>query len=166
MSPQIKDGTRYAFGHSAAEFKDVMKVFSEEAAKVLEAEFAGNQEMIHMLQPIFSFDNDHCHNGADDIVGPQGTEYRAPLPPYSPDMHKVIEHSYHYLSQKMRGPLFRALWKENNEHHFSPTFWWKVVEDYYKKYKVEFIRKDIESLDDTYEWIIENGGLRAPNPYN
>ena len=140
-----------------------MVQFEENAAKVMEevceSEHGGCQEWLQANQPLFSFDNDPVHNAADAIIPPT---YRVPLPPRSPDMHKVIEHSYNWLTHTLKKGLLPCCSIINRQRPFSLAFWPKLVEGVYLSLPVEGVRKDVMSLPDTYLWIANNEGKRAP----
>lgn len=141
-------------------------MFEKEAALVMEAASNGDQEWLEAHPPIFSYDNTNLHDAADEVVGPVGSPNRAPLPPYSPDMHKVIEHSYHYLTQKLNQGVLHEISRKHAQDPYPPDFWPRIVEEVYRSYPIESIQKDVRSLFATYRWIVTHDGARAPRPFN
>ncbi|GLC55091.1 hypothetical protein PLESTB_000942600 [Pleodorina starrii] len=86
-----------ARGPTAAEFKDFIKA----CLKVW------NDEFCETLPPIFSWDNTRIHGNYRDEADGWGslgidTETHMQLPPYSPDMHSVIELSHARLMHEMQ----------------------------------------------------------------
>lgn len=143
-----------------------MKHFEKEAALVLEKACNGDQDWLEAHPPIFSYDNTNLHDAADEVVGPIGSPNRAPLPPYSPDMHKVIEHSYNFLTMKLNQGILHEIAEQHAEKPFPPDYWPRLVEEVYRQYTTESIRKDVRSLMDTYRDIVAHGGARCRYPYN
>lgn len=143
-----------------------MVSFEKKAAKVLEHAFKHDQAKIQENLPIFSYDNPGVHFGGDTVVGPQGSPSRAPLPPYSPDMHKVIEHVFNTSSQILKTQVFPAVIADHRDRPLSVKTWKKIVEGTVKGTPLSSIRKDVNSLRKTYRYIIKHGGEWAPRPYN
>lgn len=117
-----------------------------------------DEELLEDNQPIFSLDNSPVHETAEQVVD---VPSRAPLPPYSPDMHKVIEHTFNWLNHSLKNVIPYIDPKQHSIH-----FWGNLVQDMYCSLPVESVRKDVESLRRTYQWIIENLGKRATRGYN
>lgn len=146
-----------------------MVEFQEIAAEVLEAAFNYDQQKIQDNQPIFSYDNPTVHLGGDAVVGPQGSPFRAPLPPYSPDMHKVIEHVFNTSSQILKVEVFPAVIANGRNHPsggYSVDVWPKVVEGTVRAIPLSSIQNDVRSLPDTYRYVIDHGGDWVPRPDN
>lgn len=57
-------------------------------------------------EPMYSFDNTNIHCDASALVGKAGTGSHALLPPFSPDMHKVIEHIFNPVSHILHTRVF------------------------------------------------------------
>lgn len=139
----------------------------EEAPKVLEEAYK-IQTLIERNQPVYSFDNWSGHKQAAEALHldvKEGT--RAPLPPKSPDMHKVIEHVFNTVQNEFG----KRLWMHPGEHDMSTYL--AVLEDILFNFiTVESVRKDIDSLPKTYEHIMTpvasggRGGKCAVPPYN
>lgn len=164
---QVKGSNRWAKSFTAAEVRDVMEGFRDIAVSVMEEACGGNQVEIQNNQPIFSLDNASVHNDLEDITG-VGPFQRAPLPPRSPDMHKVIEHLFNTLQYKLHRILLPAICQDyaRNPEAFPPMFWVDVVEAVLKDVTVDSIRADIMTLPDTYQYIADHGGCHAPRPFN
>ena len=170
--PQTKGAhSRYGKGPTAAEFKDVMDLFGKKAREVMAK--VTNSDPDHLpadYEPIFSYDNTNIHHDAAAVIGEPGTGSHALLPPYSPDMHKVIEHIFNSVSYILFANAIPKLVAKLGSKPTPPPsiFWDKVYEVFfqYGRDHLAGIQKDIESLDKTYRWIIDHGGLRAPHGLN
>jgi hypothetical protein len=160
---QNKDGSD-AKTFCAAEFTDCTKQFEGIAAKVLEEAYGEDQEKIQQNQPIFSWDNASVHVGGDKVIGPKGTPFRAPLPPHSPDMHKVIEHVFNRCANYFKH-IVPALFHEC-EHH-TLALWPQLVESYlFHVEQLQWVRADVDSLKKTYQFIKDHNGDVCPRPLN
>lgn len=159
---QTKEGN-VAKTFSAAEVNNVMTHFQCKAIQVIEEQFKGDETKINEMQPIFSLDNAPVHCDVEEIFG---VGSRVPLPPYSPDMHKVIEHVFNYVRQYVLVQRLPALAADNVNTPQSRHFWPALVEEALFTVTAESIREDISSLRDTYEYILKFKGARAPKPFN
>jgi len=120
----------------------------------------GDQEWLDANPPIFSFDNAGCHAGWERVIPPT---HRSPLPARSPGMHKVIEHSYNYLTQQFRGNYSFYLARKHNLGDITLENWIELVHDNYFSLPLSAVQDDVRSLFKTYKWIKEHGGgKRAP----
>jgi len=123
------------------------------------------------FQPWFSWDHNYAQEYADlrfaaDQVPPGMASYvqdldfknvRMPLPKYSPDCHRVIEHVFGQLSGKLR----TALVTDAHELGSGPaTAAWLV--EHFNKLEPGSIAKDAAGLPDLYRWIRDHGGAWAP----
>ena len=136
------------------EFLHVMQDFKGKAAEV-KSKFP---HVFAKRAPLrFSFDNPPIHNKCP--LQQIGIEpgHRAPLPPRSPDMHKVLEHIFGTLTRAMNESLARdphlkgvAKYKEELERLFM------------EKVTAVSVNKDVLSLRSTYEKIIELEGDWPP----
>lgn len=114
------------------------------------------QQRLHENMPVYSFDCWSGHNVAAELGIVEGDiDARAPLTPFSPDVHKVIEHVFNRV-----------------DHRFGQELWLGVDVDDINVYaecvtKILFsfdpetIRKDIKSLAATYRDIIRSHGELA-----
>ena len=130
-----------AKGPTAKEFLNVMRRFTRQAEKV-------NRE--HGLEdPLYSFDNASIHDVAllSEEMDFDGND-RVPLPPRSPDMHKVIEHVFGTLEGAMQKKL------HDNPGLCTAEQYKKVLEKLFRKViTADSVRKDIKSLKGTYDMI-------------
>lgn len=159
---QTKQG-QDAKSFSAAEVNDVMKNFQEKAIELIETEFMSDEKKISEMQPIFSLDNAPVHCDVEEVIG---VGSRAPLPPYSPDMHKGIEHIFNQVRQFILVQRLPAIAADHAITPLSLEYWPTLVGDALKHVTPESIQKDILSLRDTYEYIVKFNGARAPRPFN
>ena len=80
-----------AKGTTSKEFCDVMEKIQQAATMRVAPQLNPQQGE----QLVYSYDNDSVHKGALEELRVRGlltSTNRAPLPPNSPDMHKVVEH--------------------------------------------------------------------------
>jgi len=131
----------------------------EIAEEVMLRACGGDQEKFVKMEPLFSFDNWAGHNTAAELGIMEGGN-RVPLPPGSPDMHKVIEHIFNRLANAFG----RELWLYAREDDVE--VYCDVVQKILFSMDVRSIRKDIRSLQDTYQSIIQSGGAWAPPGLN
>lgn len=111
--------TRPAAGPTALEFtEEVMKPTMEAANKLLR----GNPEFAEYFPEgasvLYSFDSARIHQSALSkdkegksmlgAIGFDAEQHRVPLPPYSPDMHKVIEHAHGRAVNKFQDWLYKT----------------------------------------------------------
>jgi hypothetical protein len=137
----------------------MMAEFMEIAEEVMLRACGGDQEKFVKMEPLFSFDNWAGHNTAAELGIMEGGN-RVPLPPGSPDMHKVIEHIFNRLANAFG----RELWLYAREDDVE--VYCDVVQKILFSMDVRSIRKDIRSLQDTYQSIIQSGGAWAPPGLN
>lgn len=103
--------------------------------------------------PMISMDNDSIHEAAWGRMQALSKYKRAPLPPHAPDMHKVVEHCISYL----KGQFTQRL-AEMKGPRGQPEQYQQLLKDIFKTYTAQSIRKDVESLPDTYQAIIDVNG--------
>jgi hypothetical protein len=129
---------------TAAEFLDVMRNVKTKTDACKEA----NPKYYKIGGPYYSWDNASWHQAADLSTIGIKHEHRLPLPPNSPDMHKVIEHVVGNTKRRMKECLC------DNAALTSVKDVKKAMEKvFYTKNKVTSIRKDINSLPGTYKII-------------
>lgn len=137
----------------------MMGYFMEIADEVMMRACGGDQEKFMTMEPLFSFDNWAGHNTAAELGILEGHN-RVPLPPGSPDIHKVIEHIFNRLAYAFG----KELWLY--ARHDDVDVYCDVVEKILFNMDVQSIRRDIRSLRDTYHSIIQGGGAWAPPGLN
>jgi hypothetical protein len=146
-----------AKGPTAAEFfKDVLlpvlAAAKDKLSKKLEAG----------VKPQVSFDNDQIHVTALEKHEEElkqkcrwnASTMRCPLSPYSPDMHRVIEHTHGMATLKFRQ------WLYNNPKAYDVHQYKKAFEQIYRECcTAAVISKDVAGLPEVYKAIIaERGG--------
>jgi hypothetical protein len=111
-------------------------------------------------QPIFSFDNSPNHTSAvskwHEWAPSRGVQGKALMvPPYSPDLHQVVEHAIANTTIRWRRVLL-----ENARRRTV----YANVQEWYEEVCACFagasnsIAKDVDKLDDTYKEVIRLGG--------
>lgn len=144
---------------TAAEFKDVMKIFYEEAWKVAADE---QFEPIFREQgPLFSFDNPTIHTSADlSIIGIDTTD-KVPLPTWSGDLHMVIEHIHGTMTSAYQNHILLHPEIKTAEAHktaFRSMFFEIITQ--------KSVEKDISSLMEVvYPTVIASNGGYIPHTY-
>lgn len=103
---------------------------------------------------LYSYDNPRIHESAADLLERAGISPadRVPLPPYSPDMHKVIEHAHSNLQQ-----IFKQMIRDNSNIK-TPVGYEYALRRAAKQLSKESIARDVQSLPETYKAIIKEGG--------
>lgn len=139
-----------AKGPTCEEFEDVMVVVNAQAKQVaLRNPKVFASENSSRL-PLFSFDNPPVHQKAMLARAGVKAEQRVPLPPRSPDMHKVIEHCFGILSRAMNKKLLEDSSIKSIEQYKA------LIESlFYSCITKESIQADVVSLVDTYTYIVE-----------
>lgn len=136
--------------------EDIQEAASSRVVPLLSA-FQG-QELV------WSFDNDRIHQAALPELQGRGlisNSNRAPLPPHSPDMHKVVEHCIGRLTSMVNAELADTEdiqqsvghWKARMEHFF------------YNHITAESIARDVSSLPATYQAIVDVAGAWPAKRY-
>ena len=143
-----------AKGFSSAEFKDVLTHFREHAYEVMERACDWDQALISKRKPIFSYDNWSGHKAASQKLGlVEGDEQRAPVPPRSHDIHKVIEHCFNTTAYKFGNKLWLAARDDD------PQVYMDIVEDImFNEVTVKSVQLDVLSLFATYHDILSKDG--------
>jgi hypothetical protein len=131
-----------------------------------------------VFQPWFSFDNNYAQHHADLTFQPEqlpaGCDYmckpdeqgipvwdiknvRLPLPKYSPDCHRVIEHIFGQLSFK----LHREMYRRQSQLEDAQAIADFIVQQF-ASLQPESIGKDAAGLPDLYKWIVDHQGAWPP----
>lgn len=115
------------------------------------------------LQPRLSLDNPTVHVSAlkhykDELVAAGWKRNtRFPLPKYSPDFHRVIEHTHG------RAVLAFRKWMYDNPKKHSTAEYKQVFEDMYRGCcNAESIASDVAGLPELYAYVADNDGEWAP----
>lgn len=110
---------------------------------------------------VYSLDNATIHGNAQALerLGIDKAQWEL-SPPRSPDFHKPIEH----LFGRMKG-AFQA-WLHSHPKKRSPDAYMSVVEELFKECATsQQIWPDVESMEETYDKIVEKQGGWVPKPY-
>jgi hypothetical protein len=99
---------------------------------------------------VLSFDNATPHTGAADMVD-EG--HRFPLPPNSPDMHKVVEHVHPFVCQRMDKWV-----QQQGNRKFTMAECKQQLRDIAQQISKHSVHRDVMSLRDTYSAIVAAGG--------
>ncbi len=127
-------------------------------AQAMVAPLLGAQQQQHI---VYSFDNDRIHTAALPELQNRGIltpNNRAPLPPSSPDMHKVVEHCIARVSTMINEELVNS-----DDIVHSVAYWQqRLVHLFNTGITAPQVAADVESLKHTYEAIINaHGGWPA-----
>ncbi len=112
--------------------------------------------------PIFSFDNPTIHTDPDNMaeLGIVDDVSRQVLPPYSPDLHRVIERVHARVCQRFQK------WVNADTQSYCMEGYCQALEYvFWKSEKPSIISADLEKIHLLYEKVIELHGNRAPRPF-
>lgn len=149
-----------AVGCTSAEWADCMERFKEAAKRAVRL---GGWHAYHKYPAtkFWSFDNDKIHQNKNlwRALSIQ-KKNRYPLPPNSPDMHKVVEHCIHNLKTKFKDFLYK------NPKQLTMAEYQKVLKNiFHKEVKAESIKEDVDTLYDTYRGILRARGGQPPQQF-
>ena len=137
-----------AKGPTCEEFEDVMSIINAKAKLVV----VNNPGVFGIggssRPPLFSFDNPPIHQKAMLSRAGIKADQRVPLPPRSPDMHKVIEHCFGILSRAMNTSLLTNPAIKSVEQYKA-----EIERLFYSCITRESIQADVMSLVETYSSI-------------
>jgi len=155
--PYLTKKGRPAKGCTAREFCDVMRSIHEAASTRVTPLLVGSEQQ----QLVWSFDNDRVHQAALPQLREEGLLTNtniAPLPPFSPDMHKVVEHCI----ARLTGMVAAAL-ADTEDVHQDVAYWMGRLEAmFFGGVTADSIARDVGSLAETYMAILEvEGGYPA-----
>ena len=112
---------------------------------------------LQQQQIVWSFDNDRVHTASLPELRVRGVltpSNRAPLPPHSPDMHKVIEHCIGRLTSMVVAEL-----ADTEDVQLSVAHWQaRLLDMFFNGISAESIARDVSSLAATYQAIIDVEG--------
>jgi hypothetical protein len=150
---QTIKGNKIAKSTTREEFTDIMKKLVVAAREKL-------ANIDPKLKPIFSYDNNKIQKGASLAEMGITPEEKLELPPYSPDMHKVIEHVFAILKGQLQEEMLK-----NNPARMDPAVAQKMVRVYFKhNISKKSIRADVDSLPVTWHIISTLDGVFAEGP--
>jgi hypothetical protein len=105
----------------------------------------------------YSWDNAPANWRNEDMPsGGFDTACRLPLPPNSPDLHKVIEHCMAHI----KGWLQRCV--DEDPFKCTPAYLQEQAELAFKSITAESIRRDVASLPTTYAVVAGEEGETVP----
>lgn len=118
--------------------------------------------------PIWSMDNANVHVSAvtDQEWGlgrvPSATDNLMEFWPaaWSPDMHKVIEHTHANLMKRVRPKLAKMTVVQNDIQAY-----WQLLQTEFYNLSHQAIVDDVESMPDTYKVIIDLKGHYPPRSH-
>jgi hypothetical protein len=157
---------RPAAGPTAAEFAEqVLGPTVREANKRLR----GHADLSNGTKVMFSYDSARIHTSAMKLVDEASGKRvlaaygftdarRLLLPPYSPDMHRVIEHTHGTAELMFQKWLYENP-KKCTIHQYKVAF-----EGIYRECcSAQAIAADVAGLPELYSWIYSHEGEWAPN---
>lgn len=116
---------------------------------------------INGVQPKYSFDNAPIHTAAINHGMLAEWDFdmaqRLALPPYSPDMHRVIEHTHGTATVAFRRWLY-----DNPSMHTSDQYKAAFKQIYHRVNTQQSVYKDVKTLHTLYDWVWENDGDMSP----
>jgi hypothetical protein len=130
----------------------------KQQAELKVAPLLGAQQQQQQQQElIYSFDNDAVHKAALPELLNRGiltANNRAPLPPCSPDMHKVVEHCIARLTVLVNEELV------NSDDTLQSVAYWqqRLVTLFTSRITAPQVAADVHSLRGTYQAIINAQG--------
>jgi hypothetical protein len=141
---RVKD-KKPARGCTAAEFQFVAKHFMDEARQKFHA-------ASFKCKPLLSMDNDKIHTSAKLAAVGISKESLVELPPYSPDLHRVIERVHARICTELRKRI----------HYDSSVRTAKQYADLLEKIFHEtqtqaVIAKDVEGLPHLWQHVAKSG---------
>jgi hypothetical protein len=163
----LQDGKKDAKGPTALEFAQVVmnpvKYAADDAFDTLEQDtpdvLKGKGTTLQ-----YSFDNAKIHLSAikdgllqQYVEGFTEEVDRFPLTPYSPDLHKVIEHTHANAVVEFQKWLHKNPGK-STVAEYKEAF--KAC--YHSANSQQSVLRDVNSLPKLYEWVHKNGGKYPP----
>lgn len=174
MSPATQDkGTgedRLAKGPTAQEFTDVMQQVMADTHVEVETKHQDKltwSGQVHKAK--YSFDSARIHQSALNTRGDDGSpsmlsdvgflpHMRIILPPYSPDLHKIIEHAHARAMYHFRKWLYQDPTKYTDVEVYKTKF----EELFIQANSANAVKADVASLKETYKYVKDNWGSWPP----
>jgi hypothetical protein len=166
MQDKKSRAERPAAGPTAAEFAEKVLGPTVRAAK---KRLKGHASYSKGTEVLFSYDSARIHTSAMKLVDETTGKlllaaygfkdsHRLLLPPYSPDMHRVIEHTHGTAVV-----MFQA-WLYQNPKKCTIEEYKQAFEGIYRKCcSAQAIAADVAGLPELYNWIYNHEGNWAPN---
>lgn len=101
------------------------------------------------------FDHASVHNNVASLLGRNAELW--PQPAHSPDFNKPIEHVHSQVDAAVKGWLKQQR-QQNPQHRITPAESMQQVEDAFYRISTTSIKADIESLPNTWQAVVANGG--------
>jgi hypothetical protein len=166
MQDRKSGADRPAAGPTATEF--AVKVLGP-TVKAAKAKLKNHPAISKGTELLFSYDSARIHTSAMKLVdGASGKllletygfkdTQRLLLPPYSPDMHRVIEHTHGTAVVQFEH------WLYQNPKKCTMEEYKQAFETIYRKCcSARAIAADVAGLPELYNWIYHHDGNWAPN---
>jgi hypothetical protein len=166
MQDRKSGADRPAGGPTAAEFAEKVLGPTVKAAK---AKLKNHPSISKGTELLFSYDSARIHTSAMKLVDAASGKLlletygfkdaqRLLLPTYSPDMHRVIEHTHGTAVVQFER------WLYQNPQKCTMQEYKQAFEAIYRKCcSASAIAADVAGLPELYNWIYEHDGNWAPN---
>lgn len=139
------------------EWADVMRRIKEEVEEKLKALPGGKPHW----RVLWSYDNDKIHQDITlQAALKVGGRARAPLPPYSHDIHRVVEHALGRLKRAFNLWLYTHPGKRTMEGYMAA-----VQDIFYTQITAKSIRREVKKLPSVYRAIKEAKGDWPPRKF-
>lgn len=148
-----------AAGPTTKEFAEQVMKPMLDAAKALAKEPAHKDIFKTYKHCMFSYDNPKIHTGAWAMLKAMGIneDWKVPLSPYSPDLHRVIEH-LHGIAEA----AFKRWMYEHPQTHSLQKYKTEFKRIFAECCKPESIAADVQGLPELYKWVAAHKGDWAP----
>ena len=160
---QQKEEGRLAKGPTKVEIQD----FVDDVHEVVVASQCGPGEqpssthpLPHLFPAIYSLDNASINEPTAEWKASRKWFFRHPLPPYSPDLHKVIEHTHTHVVAVFEGQLQSMARPAKTIDEYSQM----VLGIFKDQVKPQSIMADTRDLERTCKEVLRlDGQLPAPD---
>lgn len=123
-----------------------------------QVESATWRDAVGRHRPMWSFDNDRIHQNKQRLAYLQiNSNNRFPLPPNSPDMHRVVERCIARLKAAFRGWLY-----DNPSKRTMADYRAALVDLFKRTQTADVINKDVKKLPKLWPAILRAGGDWPP----
>ena len=117
-------------------------------------------------EPVYSFDNARIHEAAQTgWYDPHGWRVSAGIkgvvkfvPPYSPDLHQVIEHAHGSMERNYKKYVQEYVEHKRVQPQEMPGFIDAVRECFVEGNPLSSIQKGVAKMEKVYDYVIEHGG--------
>jgi hypothetical protein len=140
-----------------------IQAFIEETADKLKAHPLIPANFRPYFLPLWSLDNAPVHKAAISMAWPNkpaGLFNSVSPPPYSPDLHKVIEHVHARVCTEFMDWIVKH---PNIVYNTIEEYFARLENIFYSVITAEIVKKDVQSLQLTFAKVVEaQGGYPAP----